>query len=49
MEFSTLVELSVLNQDLSFLENIEDPDQQASDEAIWSGSTLSSTDWKYVQ
>ena len=31
------------NPNLSFIENIVDPDQLASDEAIWSGSTMIST------
>ena len=39
----TPLSLVLLNLDLSFSENIVDPDQLASDEAIWSGSTLFST------
>ena len=33
-----LVTLILLSLDLSFFENTVDPDQLASDEAIWSGS-----------
>ena len=42
MAGASLIRL-MLNPDLSFFENTVDPDQLASDEAIWSGSTLLST------
>ena len=39
----TILTLILLNPELSFFENIVDPDKLASKEAIWSGSTEFST------
>ena len=35
-----MLTIVLLNSDVSFFENTVEPDQQVSDEAIWSGSTL---------
>ena len=43
-----LIQTVLLNLDLSFFENTVDPDQLASDEASWSGSTLFSTLIEYT-
>ena len=38
-----VLELLLLNQDLSYFGNTVEPDQMASDDATWSGSTLFTT------
>ena len=48
VSYTCTLTLVLLNPDISSFENTVDPDQLASDEAIWSGATLLSTLFVYT-